>query len=39
MGFTRLLRNLSRDAEFGKYVVPIIPDEGARSGWTRCSRS
>ena len=28
MGFTRLLRNLARDENFGKYVVPIIPDEG-----------
>ena len=32
MGFTRLLRNMSRDAEFGKYVVPIIPDEGRTFG-------
>src|SRR5207344_688790 len=26
MGFTRLLRNLARDENMGKYVVPIIPD-------------
>ena len=32
MGFTRLLRNLARDEQFGKYVVPIIPDEGRTFG-------
>jgi pyruvate dehydrogenase E1 component len=32
MGFTRLLRNLARDDEFGKYVVPIIPDEARTFG-------
>ena len=32
MGFTRLLRNLSRDKAFGRYVVPIIPDEGRTFG-------
>ncbi len=32
MGFTRLLRNMSRDPEFGKFVVPIIPDEGRTFG-------
>jgi len=32
MGFTRLLRNLARDATFGSHVVPIIPDEGRTFG-------
>ena len=32
MGFTRLLRNVSRDENFGKYVVPIIPDEARTFG-------
>ena len=32
MGFTRLLRNVARDANFGKHVVPIIPDEGRTFG-------
>jgi pyruvate dehydrogenase E1 component len=32
MGFTRLLRNLARDGEFGKHVVPIIPDEARTFG-------
>ena len=32
MGFTRLLRNLTRDEEIGQYVVPIIPDEGRTFG-------
>jgi pyruvate dehydrogenase E1 component len=32
MGFTRLLRNLARDDEFGQYVVPIIPDEARTFG-------
>ena len=32
MGFTRLLRNLARDKEFGSRVVPIIPDEGRTFG-------
>ncbi|MFM2077835.1 MAG: pyruvate dehydrogenase component, partial [Actinomycetota bacterium] len=32
MGFTRLLRNLSRDANIGQHVVPIIPDEGRTFG-------
>jgi pyruvate dehydrogenase E1 component len=27
-----------RDKEIGQRVVPIIPDEAARSAWTRCSR-
>ena len=30
--FTRLLRNLCRDGEFGKRVVPIIPDEARTFG-------
>ena len=30
--FTRLLRNLARDGEFGPRVVPIIPDEGRTFG-------
>ena len=29
MGFTRLLRNLTRDEEIGQYVVPIICLVGA----------
>ena len=32
MGFTRLLRNLARDKEFGERVVPIIPDEARTFG-------
>ncbi|MFZ4812248.1 MAG: pyruvate dehydrogenase (acetyl-transferring), homodimeric type, partial [Ilumatobacteraceae bacterium] len=32
MGFTRLLRNLARDEAFGRYVVPIIPDEARTFG-------
>ena len=32
MGFTRLLRNLARDPEVGKRVVPIVPDEGRTFG-------
>ena len=32
MAFTRLLRNLARDPEFGKRVVPIIPDEARTFG-------
>ena len=32
MGFTRLLRNLARDKDFGSRVVPIIPDEGRTFG-------
>ena len=32
MGFTRLLRNLARDKEFGSRVVPIIPDEARTFG-------
>ncbi len=30
--FTRLLRGLARDGDFGKRVVPIIPDEGRTFG-------
>jgi pyruvate dehydrogenase E1 component len=30
--FTRLLRSLARDEQFGRYVVPIIPDEGRTFG-------
>ncbi|HSF84328.1 MAG TPA: pyruvate dehydrogenase (acetyl-transferring), homodimeric type [Acidimicrobiia bacterium] len=30
--FTRLLRSLARDSDFGKRVVPIIPDEGRTFG-------
>jgi pyruvate dehydrogenase E1 component len=33
MAFTRLLRGLTRDAQFGERVVPIIPDEGRTFGW------
>ena len=32
MAFTRLLRNLCRDKEFGARVVPIIPDEARTFG-------
>src|SRR3546814_6085665 len=32
MGFTRLLRNLARDPEFGQRVVPIVPDEARTFG-------
>ncbi len=32
MAFTRLLRNLARDPDFGKRVVPIIPDEARTFG-------
>jgi pyruvate dehydrogenase E1 component len=32
MGFTRLLRNLARDEQLGKFVVPIIPDEARTFG-------
>lgn len=32
MAFTRLLRNLARDPEFGPRVVPIIPDEARTFG-------
>ena len=32
MAFARLLRNLLRDPGIGKYVVPIIPDEGRTFG-------
>lgn len=32
MGFTRLLRNLARDDDFGQRVVPIVPDEARTFG-------
>ncbi len=32
MAFVRLFRSLLRDKEIGKYVVPIIPDEGRTFG-------
>jgi pyruvate dehydrogenase E1 component len=32
MAFVRLLRELMRDKEFGRYVVPIIPDEARTFG-------
>ena len=32
MAFARLLRNLLRDPGLGRYVVPIIPDEGRTFG-------
>jgi pyruvate dehydrogenase E1 component len=32
MAFTRLLRGLLRDPQIGRYVVPIIPDEGRTFG-------
>jgi pyruvate dehydrogenase E1 component len=32
MAFVRLLRNLLRDKEFGRYVVPVVPDEARTFG-------
>jgi pyruvate dehydrogenase E1 component len=32
MAFTRLLRNLARDEQFGSRIVPIIPDEARTFG-------
>ena len=32
MAFARLLRNLLRDPGIGKYIVPIVPDEGRTFG-------
>ncbi|MEZ0313081.1 MAG: pyruvate dehydrogenase (acetyl-transferring), homodimeric type [Myxococcota bacterium] len=32
VAFVRLLRKLLRDKEFGKFVVPIVPDEGRTFG-------
>jgi pyruvate dehydrogenase E1 component len=32
MGFVRLLGALTKDAELGKYIVPIIPDEARTFG-------
>jgi pyruvate dehydrogenase E1 component len=32
MGFTRLLRNLTRDEQVGQRIVPIIPDEARTFG-------
>ena len=32
MVFTRLLRNMARDKDFGQRVVPIIPDEARTFG-------
>jgi len=32
MGFARLLRNMLRDPGIGRFVVPIIPDEGRTFG-------
>ncbi len=32
MGFVRLLKDLMRDKEFGKRIVPIIPDEARTFG-------
>ncbi len=32
MAFTRLLRNLARDEQFGPRVVPIVPDEARTFG-------
>jgi pyruvate dehydrogenase E1 component len=32
MAFARLLRNLLRDPEVGRFVVPVIPDEGRTFG-------
>ncbi len=32
MAFTRLLRSLSRDEQFGEHVVPIVPDEARTFG-------
>ncbi len=38
MAIVRILKELLRDKEIGKRIVPIIPDELARSAWTRGSR-
>ncbi|RAF68395.1 pyruvate dehydrogenase (acetyl-transferring), homodimeric type, partial [Burkholderia multivorans] len=32
MGFVRVLKDLMRDKEFGKRIVPIIPDEARTFG-------
>ncbi|MFT4148110.1 MAG: pyruvate dehydrogenase (acetyl-transferring), homodimeric type [Micrococcaceae bacterium] len=32
MAFVRLLKDLTRDKEFGKHIVPIIPDEARTFG-------
>jgi pyruvate dehydrogenase E1 component len=32
MGFVSILRHLLKDPEFGKFVVPIVPDEGRTFG-------
>ena len=32
MGFVSILRHLLKDAQFGKMVVPIVPDEGRTFG-------
>lgn len=32
MAFVRLLRNLLRDKDFGRYVVPVVPDEARTFG-------
>jgi pyruvate dehydrogenase E1 component len=37
MVFVRMLSKLLRDKEVGDLVVPIVPDERARSAWRRCS--
>ena len=33
MAFARLLRGLTRDPEFGRHVVPIVPDEARTFGF------
>ncbi len=32
MGFVSILRHLMKDADFGRFVVPIVPDEGRTFG-------
>ena len=32
MGFVSILRHLMKDAEIGKWIVPIVPDEGRTFG-------
>ena len=37
MGFVRLLSDLLRDKQIGKYIVPIVPDESRTFGMEACS--
>ena len=38
MALVRLIKDLMKDKQVGKYFVPIIPDEARTSAWTRSSR-